>query len=399
MSQFPFHVPIVSAARTAVGRALKGTLRETRPEDMAAVCMREAVARVPGLKAAQVEDVTLGCAMPEAEQGLNIARQAVFLAGFPDSVPAQTVNRFCSSGLQAIASAAQSVHAGQLDIAVAGGVESMSMVPMSGNKISLHAELCDTRPEVYIGMGHTAERVAERFGVSAQEQNDFAARSHQRAAAAIQAGRFREEIVGIVPRWSGRRKGVEPAAFLQDELVRPETTAESLGKLRPAFRDKGTVHAGNSSPLSDGASALVVASERTVDELGIQPLGYMLAFVVVGVAPDIMGVGPYPAIEALLKKCSLRVEDIDLFEINEAFAAQAVYCQRMLKIPDEKLNVNGGAIALGHPLGCTGAKLSTQILYELRRRNGRYGVVSMCIGGGMGAAALYVSVKHSSSRP
>jgi acetyl-CoA acyltransferase len=385
---FPMNVPIASATRTAVGRSIKGTLRHTRPEDMAAACLREAVARVPGLTAEEVGDVSLGIAMPEAEQGLNMARQAVFLANFPDSVPAQVVNRFCSSGLQAIALAAQAIATGQYDVAIGGGVESMSMVPMSGNKLSLHPGLVEQRPEAYIGMGHTAERVAQKFGIGAREQNAFAARSHQKAVAAIAAGRFQEEIVPITPRMPGHKGGDVPA-FAQDEMPRADTSEEVLAKLRPAFAAKGSVTAGNSSPLSDGAAAVVATSEAKCRALGIEPLGYLKAFQVVGVPPDIMGIGPYPAIEALLKRCGLGVADVGLFEINEAFAAQALYCQRELKIPDDKINVNGGAIALGHPLGCTGAKLSTQLLYEMRRRKVEFGVVSMCIGGGMGAAALY----------
>lgn len=385
---FALHVPIASATRTAVGRALKGTLRHTRPEDMAAACMSEAVARVPGLKGGDVEDVSLGIAMPEAEQGLNMARQAVFLANLPDSVPAQVVNRFCSSGLQAIVLAGQAVACGQLDVAIGGGVESMSMVPMSGNKLSLHPGLVEQRPEAYIAMGHTAERVAERFGVSAAEQNKFAAASHRKAVAAIAAGKFREEIVPLTPRMPGH-KGGDVQAFAQDEMPRGDTSEEVLAKLRPVFRDKGSVTAGNSSPLSDGAAAVVTMSERKLKDLGASALGYLKSFAVVGVPPDIMGIGPYPAIETLLRRAGLSVEDVGLFEINEAFAAQAIYCQRELKIPDDKLNVNGGAIALGHPLGCTGAKLTTQLLYEMRRRNVEFGVVSMCIGGGMGAAALF----------
>ena len=379
-------VVVASACRTAVGRGHKGTLKDTRPEDLAAICMAEAVRRVPGLSAQDVGDVVLGIAMPEAEQGLNMARQAVFLAGFPDSVPAQTINRFCSSGLQAIANVAVAIHSGIIDVGVAGGVESMTMVPMSGNKVSLHPGLVDNRPEVYIGMGHTAERVAARFGVDAQAQNTFAAASHRKASEAIAAGRFREEIVAVTPRVPG---GAARGDFATDELPRSETTVEVLAKLKPAFTAKGSVTAGNSSPLSDGAAATVLLSRARASALGVRGLGVMRDYAVVGVPPDIMGIGPLPAIQTLLARNGLKVDDIDLFEINEAFAAQAIYCQRELGIPDAKLNVNGGAIALGHPLGCTGAKLTATLLHELRRRGKRLGVVSMCIGGGMGMAGLF----------
>jgi len=385
---FPLNVMIASATRTAVGRALKGTLRTTRPEDLAAAAMVEAVRRVPGLKAEDIDDVVLGCAMPEAEQGLNIARNALFLAKFPNSVPAETINRFCSSGLQAIAHAAQSVQTGLIDVAVAGGVESMSMVPMSGNKVSLNPKLMDEYPEAYIAMGHTAERVAARFNVTRAEQDAFAVRSHERALAAIAAGKFVDEIVPVKARvLEGDR--VSELEFKVDECPRPGTTSEVLGKLKPVFKAGGTVTAGNSSPTNDGAAATVLLSDKKAAELGAKALGRIRGFAVAGVDPDIMGIGPVPAIRKLLAQTGLAIGDIDLFEINEAFAAQAFYCGRELGIPDEKLNVNGGAIALGHPLGCTGAKLTATLLYELKRRGGRFGVVSMCIGGGMGAAGLF----------
>jgi acetyl-CoA acyltransferase len=343
---------------------------------------------VPGLKTEQIDDVILGCAMPEAEQGLNMARSAILMAGWPDSVPAQTVNRFCSSGLQALALGAQAITAGLAEVVAAGGVESMSMVPMSGNKVSLHPRIVQERPEIYIGMGHTAERVAKRFDVSAEAQNQFALHSHQKAVAAIEAGHFGKEIVSVDARgFVGGKTVTKP--FAVDELPRADTSLESLAKLKPAFTQKGSVTAGNSSPLSDGAAACVLMATASASALGIRPLGVMRSFVVVGVPPDIMGIGPYPAIEKLLKQCGLSVADIDLFEINEAFAAQAIYCQRMLKIPDDKLNICGGAIALGHPLGCTGAKLTATLLHNLRRTGKSLGVVSMCIGGGMGAAGLF----------
>jgi len=385
---FPLNVMIASATRTAVGRALKGTLRTTRPEDLAAAAMIEAVRRVPGLKTEDIDDVVLGCAMPEAEQGLNIARNALFLAKFPNSVPAETINRFCSSGLQAIAHAAQSVQTGLFDVAVAGGVESMSMVPMSGNKVSLNPKLMDEYPEAYIAMGHTAERVAARFNVTRAEQDAFAVRSHERALAAIAAGKFVDEIVPVKARvLEGDR--VSELEFKVDECPRPGTTSEVLAKLKPVFKAGGTVTAGNSSPTNDGAAATVLLSDKKAAELGAKALGRIRGFAVAGVDPDIMGIGPVPAIRKLLAQTGLSIGDIDLFEINEAFAAQAFYCGRELGIPDEKLNVNGGAIALGHPLGCTGAKLTATLLYELKRRGARFGIVSMCIGGGMGAAGLF----------
>jgi len=385
---FPLNVIIASAARTAVGRSLKGTLRSTRPEDLAAAAMVAALERVPGLKAEDVDDVILGCAMPEAEQGLNLARNAVFLAKWPNSVPAETINRFCSSGLQAIAHAALSVQAGLTQVSVAGGVESMSMVPMSGNKVSLNPKLMDEYPEAYIAMGHTAERVAQRFDVSRAAQDAFAVRSHERALSAIAAGRFNDEIVPVKARVL-EGGAVSELTFNVDECPRPGTTLDVLGKLKPVFKQGGSVTAGNSSPTNDGAAATVLLSDRKAAELGVKPLGHMRGFALAGVDPDIMGIGPVPAIRKLLAQTGLGIGDIDLFEINEAFAAQAVYCGRELAIPDDKLNVNGGAIALGHPLGCTGAKLTATLLYELRRRGARLGIVSMCIGGGMGAAGLF----------
>jgi acetyl-CoA acyltransferase len=385
---FPLNVIIASATRTAVGRALKGTLRTTRPEDLAAAAMVEAVRRVPGLKPEDIDDVVLGCAMPEAEQGLNIARNALFLAKFPNSVPAETINRFCSSGLQAIAHAAQSVQTGLFEVAVAGGVESMSMVPMSGNKVSLNPKLMDEFPEAYIAMGHTAERVAARFNVTRAEQDAFAVRSHERALAAIAAGKFVDEIVPVKARvLEGDR--LSEIEFKVDECPRPGTTLDVLAKLRPVFKAGGSVTAGNSSPTNDGAAATVLLSDKKAAELGVKALGRLRGFAVAGVDPDIMGIGPIPAIRKLLAQTGLSIADIDLFEINEAFAAQAFYCGRELGIADDRLNVNGGAIALGHPLGCTGAKLTATLLYELKRRGSRFGIVSMCIGGGMGAAGLF----------
>jgi acetyl-CoA acyltransferase len=330
----------------------------------------------------------LGCAMPEAEQGLNIARNAAFIAQLPNTASAQTINRFCSSGLQAITLGALAIHAGLQDVVLAGGVESMSMVPMSGNKVSLNPGLMERYPEAYIAMGHTAERVAARFDVSRKDQDEFAVRSHERAVAAMSANKFAEELVNVPARiFEGGASTTRE--FSKDECPRPGTSMEALAKLPPAFTQGGSVTAGNSSPLSDGAAAAVLLSERKAKALGIKPLGRLRGFATAGVDPDIMGIGPIPAIQKLLAQTGLSIKDIDLFEINEAFAAQAVYCQRELGIPIDRLNVNGGAIALGHPLGCTGAKLTATLLHELKRRGGKYGIVSMCIGGGMGAAGLF----------
>jgi acetyl-CoA acyltransferase len=385
---FPLNVIVASALRTPVGRAVKGSLKDTRPDDLAGYVLQAAAKSVPGLDPQQVDDVVLGCAMPEAEQGLNIARNAVFLAGLPNSVSAQTINRFCSSGLQAIVLGGLAVHSGLQDVVIAGGVESMSMVPMSGNKVSLNPTLMERYPEAYIAMGHTAERVAKRFAVSREAQDAFAVRSHERALAALAAGRFIGETLAVPARIFEAGQ-VGSREFSRDELPRAGTTLQVLAKLPAVFTQGGSVTAGNSSPLSDGAAAAVLLSDRKAQELSVQPLGRLLGFAVAGVDPDVMGIGPVPAIQKLLKLTGLSLADIDLFEINEAFAAQAVYCQRELGIADEKLNVNGGAIALGHPLGCTGAKLTASLLHELRRRGGRYGIVSMCIGGGMGAAGLF----------
>jgi acetyl-CoA acyltransferase len=381
-------IVIVDAVRSAVGRAHKGSLALKRPDDLSGEVIAALLARVPQLKADQVEDLVLGCAMPEAEQGLNVSRVAGFLGGLPETTSAITINRFCSSGLQAISLAAGGILMGSNDVAVAGGVESMSMVPMTGNKLSASPLAMERFPSVYTPMGITAENVAKRFEVSRADQDAFALRSHQKANAAITSGKFEDEIVTVKGlKYQGNEK--VQFDFRKDELVRADTTLEGLAALKPAFAVGGSVTAGNSSPLSDGAAAAIVTSKAAAEKLGLPKLGWFRSFVTVGVDPAIMGIGPVPAVRKLLAKTNLSVKDIDLFEINEAFASQSVYCQRELGIPDEKLNVNGGAIALGHPLGCTGAKLVATALHELKRRGGKYAIVSMCIGGGMGAAGLF----------
>ncbi len=384
-------VVIAEAVRSAVGRAHKGSLVNTRPDEMAGQVIAGLLARVPQVKPEMVEDVILGCAMPEGEQGLNVARLAGLLAGLPVETSAMTVNRFCSSGLQAIALAAGAIAFGSHDILVAGGVESMTYVPMTGFHLSASPALMERMPSAHTPMGITAENVAQRFEVSRQQQDAFALLSQQRAHAAIEAGRFKDEIVPLeaVRYENGQRSTF---VFDSDELPRPGTTLEGLAKLRPVFARKGSVTAGNASPLSDGAAAALVMSKTKADALGIQPLGYFRAFASVGVAPDIMGIGPVPAVKKLLKQTGLSLADIDVIELNEAFASQSVYVQKTLEIPADKLNVNGGAIALGHPLGCTGAKLAATALYELKRRGGRYAIVTMCIGGGQGAAGLFERV-------
>jgi acetyl-CoA acyltransferase len=383
------NVVIVDAVRSAVGRALKGTLAQTRPDELAGQVIAALLARVPNVKPSDVEDLLLGCAMPEGEQGLNVSRVVGLLGGLPIECSAATINRFCSSGLQAIAMAAGAIATGTHDVVVAAGMESMSMVPMTGNKLSASPEAMRRFPDVYMPMGITAENVAKRYGISRADQDAFALKSQQKAAAAQKAGKFDEEIVAVrATRYEGGQH-VE-VEFKRDEMVRADTTLEGLAALKPAFFAKdGTVTAGNSSPLSDGAAAALVMSRAKADALGVKPLGYFRAFATAGVDPAVMGIGPVPAVHKLLAKTGLSMRDIDIVELNEAFASQAVYVQRTLEIPDEKLNVLGGAIALGHPLGCTGAKLAATALYELRRRRGKYAIVTMCIGGGQGAAGLF----------
>lgn len=383
---------IVSLARTAVGKAKKGSLSQTRAEDMGKVVLEEVVRRAPGLQKGDVEDIIIGCAMPEGEQGFNFARTMSLYAGFPVTVPALTVNRFCSSGLQAIAFAAERVMLGHADVMIAGGVESMSHVPMTGFKIAPHPVLVEKMPEVYMSMGHTAEQVANRFGISREDQDTFALRSHQKAAAAIEAGRFKEEIVPLLTTLSGMDENgkvwSKEIVFDTDEGVRKNTSMEVLGRLKPSFSLKGSVTAGNSSQTSDGAAAAVLMSREKAEELGLKPLAAFRSFALGGVDPAIMGVGPIEAIPKALRLAGVSLEDIKLFELNEAFASQCLQVIRELKLNEDLVNVNGGAIALGHPLGCTGAKLTVSLVHELRRRGGGLGVVSMCIGGGMGAAGV-----------
>ncbi len=381
-------VVIVSGVRTPFGRAIKGGFKDTRPDTLAALVIKEALARATGIEGKEVEDVVLGCAMPEAEQGMNVARIAALSAGLPDEVAAMTVNRFCSSGVQSIALVADRIAAGAYDVGIAGGVESMSLIPMGGNKVSLNPEVVEKRPDVFTPMGITAENIARRFGVERKDQDAFAVRSHQRAIAAQKEGKLDAEILAVDTTIFDAEDQPHLTRVMKDEGPRADTNLESLAKLRPAFDPTGSVTAGNSSPLTDGAAALVVTSAERAKAAGLAPLGYFRGFAVAGVAPDIMGIGPVPAVRKLLVKSGLKGDQIDLFELNEAFAAQSLYCARELGIDMEKLNVNGGAIALGHPLGVSGTRLILTILHELRRRNGRYGIVTMCIGGGMGAAAL-----------
>jgi acetyl-CoA acyltransferase len=381
-------IVIAEAVRSAVGRAVKGTLAYKRPDDLAGEVIRGLMARVPNVKPSEVTDVILGCAMPEGEQGLNVARIAGLLGGLPEESSAMTINRFCSSGLQAIALAAGAIAIGSDDVVIAGGVESMSSVPMGGGKFSASQWAMEACPAAYTPMGITAENVAKKFQVSREDQDKFALWSQKKAGAAMEAKKFEDEIVTVKAIKYVDGKKVE-FDYRRDDLPRPETTLEGLAGLKPSFAAKGSVTPGNASPLSDGAAAALVMSKAKADALGVKPLGYFRAFVTAGVDPSIMGIGPVPAIRKLLDKTGLKIADIDLFEVNEAFASQCVYVQRELGLPEDKLNVNGGAIALGHPLGCTGAKLTATLLYELRRRNAKYGIVSMCIGGGMGAAGLF----------
>ncbi len=382
---------IVSAVRTAVGKAPKGTLRATRPDDLCAAAIQGALDRVPNLERKEVEDVIIGCAMPEGEQGMNVARVASLRAGVPVEAAAMTVNRYCASGLQSIALAAERIRGGGADVMVAGGAESMSMIPMGGNKISINPWLEENYPESYLSMGLTAERVARHYGIAREEADQFALASHQKALAAQTAGRFKQEIVPVSVRFTEPREVTE-IEFKVDEGPRADTSIEALAKLKPAFHARGQVTAGNSSQTSDGAAAAVVMSEERARALGIKPLARFVSYAYAGCLPEEMGVGPVHAIPKALKLAGLALDQIDLIELNEAFAAQALAVIKCLGLDMAKVNVNGGAIALGHPLGCTGAKLTATLLEELRRRGARYGMVTMCVGGGMGAAGIFESL-------
>jgi acetyl-CoA acyltransferase len=384
---------IVAAARTAIGKARRGSLVSVRPDEMAAEAIAEVMRRADALPPEQVDDVIMGCAMPEGEQGLNVARIAALRAGLPVSVPAETINRFCSSGLQSVAQASHAIMAGQTEVVIAGGTESMSMVPMTGNKFTPNPYFAIEGPEVYLNMGLTAERVAQQFGVSREDQDHFSLRSHSLANAAVESGRFDPEIVPlqvevVEPGGNGdsRRRSF---TFGRDEGPRGDTSYEALARLRPVFMEGGTVTAGNASQMSDGAAALLVMSRARAESLGLKPLVRFISFGVGGVPPEIMGIGPVEAVPKALKLAGLSLEQIDLVELNEAFAAQSLAVIRLLEMDPERVNVNGGAIALGHPLGCTGAKLTTQLIYEMKRRDSHFGLVTMCVGGGMGAAGIF----------
>lgn len=398
---------IVSSVRTAVGKAFKGALRATRPDDLAAAAIKEALVRVAALEAREVDDVILGCAMPEGEQGMNVARISSFRAGLPIETSAMTINRFCSSGLQAIALAAERIRGGSAHAIVAGGTESMTMVPMGGNKVSPNPWLVDNKPDTYINMGLGTENIARKFGITREQADQFSLESHQKAIAAIAAGKFKEETVPVevkitsLPSGNGvamaaAAGGAKAAAkpttqtfvFDTDEGPRADTSLDALAKLKPAFHVKGTVTAGNSSQMSDGAAATVVMSEERAKALGLKPMARFVAYATAGVLPEEFGIGPVAAIPKALKLAGLALKDIEVFELNEAFAAQALAVIQQAGLDPARVNPNGGAIALGHPLGCTGAKLTASILRELQRRNGRYGMVTMCIGGGMGAAGI-----------
>jgi acetyl-CoA acyltransferase len=384
---------IVSAVRTAVGKAPKGTLKDTRPDEMGAAVIREAIARVEGLEPSEIEDVIMGCAMPEAEQGMNTARAAAIRAGLPVETSAMTINRFCSSGLQSIAIAADKIRTGGAEVIIAGGLETMSMIPMGGHIIRPNPYLVEHYPDFYLNMGLATENVARKYEISREEQDAFALQSHQRAQAALDEGKFKDETVPLTVTFEELdekgRKQTREVTFDRDEGVRRDSSIEGLAKLKPAFHVKGTITAGNASQMSDGAAAAVVMSDERARELGLKPMARFLAYATAGCPPEEMGIGPVFAIPKALKLAGLTLDQIDVIELNEAFAAQSLAVIKELGLDQEKVNVNGGAIALGHPLGCTGAKLTASILRELERRNGRYGMVTMCVGGGMGAAGIF----------
>ncbi|GAA0464527.1 acetyl-CoA C-acetyltransferase [Alkalibacillus silvisoli] len=383
---------IVSGARTPVGKANKGTLAHTRPDDLAALTIKETLKRANNY-GGNIDDVVIGCAMPEAEQGMNMARQIAGLAGLDHDVPAITINRYCSSGLQSIAYAAERIMLGYSDAIIAGGAETMSMIPMGGNVIRPNPTLVDEAPEYYMSMGHTAEEVANRYGITREDQDAFAVRSHQRAAQALTEGKFEDEIVPVevTDRSLGEDNTLQErtVTLTQDEGVRPDTSADGLAKLKPAFNVKGSVTAGNSSQMSDGAASVLVMDREKAEQEGLQPMAKFRSFTVAGVEPEVMGVGPVKAIPKAVEQAGLTLDDIGLFELNEAFASQALQVCRELNLDQDIVNVNGGAIALGHPLGCTGTKLTLSLIHEMKRRDVKYGVVTMCIGGGMGAAGVF----------
>jgi acetyl-CoA acyltransferase len=388
-------VVIASSVRTPVGKAYKGTLRATRPDDLAAVAIRGALERVPQLDPKEIEDVILGCAMPEAEQGMNVARIASLRAGLPVECSAMTINRFCSSGLQAIALAADAIGAGRAEVVVAGGTESMTMIPMGGNKVSANPWLVSNYPDAYLSMGLTAERLAKRFGITREQSDEFSLRSHKKAIAAIKEGKFDDEVVPVPVSFTtpnGSKPKRIDIAFKMDEGPREDTSMEALGSLKPAFHAHGQVTAGNSSQMSDGAAAAVVMSADKAKQLGIQPLARFVSFATAGYKPEEMGLGPVYAIPKALKMAGLTLDQIDVVELNEAFAAQSLSVIQEAGLDPERVNPNGGAIALGHPLGCTGAKLTASVIRELKRRNGKYGLVTMCVGGGMGAAGIFEDI-------
>ncbi|SHI85305.1 acetyl-CoA acyltransferase [Dethiosulfatibacter aminovorans DSM 17477] len=389
---------IVAYGRSAVGRAPKGKLKYTRPEDVAAQVVQGVLAKVPEFDPSSIDDVIMGCAFPEAEQGMNIAKIIAQRVGLPIDVPGQTVNRFCSSGLQAIATAANAIMAGQAEVMLAGGVEFMSTVPMGGNVIAPNPYLMENYPESYVSMGHTAENVADIYGITREMQDEFSVESHRKSSIAQEEGKFVDEIIPVkalrpVSNEKGEVAGTETFMFDKDEGIRKATTMETLGRLRPVFKNKGSVTAGNSSQMSDGAAAVLLMSREKAEELGIKPIAVFRSFAVAGVAPELMGIGPVKAIPKALKIAGLKVEDIDLIELNEAFASQSLACINELGLDKDIVNVNGGAISLGHPLGCTGSFLTAKLLSEMKRRNSRYGLVSMCIGGGMGAAGVFEMIQ------
>ncbi len=389
---------IVAAARTPVGKAKRGGLATVRPDEMAAEVIRVLLERAPGLDPAQVEDVVVGCAFPEGEQGMNMARMIALRAGLPDSVPGETINRYCASGVQSIAHVASAIQNGQIEIAIAGGAESMTMVPMAGYKFSPNPHFAQDLPHYYTNMGLTAENLAEKYGISREDQDEFSLKSHEKAAQAVSSGLFDPELASLdveVTELNGQEKPVKKNFTVRrDEGPRADTNMDALSKLKPAFKEGGTVTAGNSSQMSDGAAGVVLMSHERASQLGLTPLARFVSFAVGGVPPELMGIGPVVAIPKALKLAGLALEEIDLIELNEAFAAQSLAVIRTLELDESKVNVNGGAIALGHPLGCTGTKLTTQLIYEMARRKSRYGMVTMCVGGGMGAAAIFENLQQ-----